>query len=104
MVRPQTASTIGTPCARAAPGHTDRRLAAQALAVEAAFAGDHHVGAGQSLVQTDQVQDDVDAGPRLGAEHRQGGVADTAGGAGALGLGVPLRRLGADRVRRADPT
>ena len=68
------------------PRHPDRGLAAETLRVEAAFAGDHHIGAGEPLVQPDEIEDDVDARSPLGPQHRQGGEADPTGRTGALGL------------------
>ena len=82
VVRPQTATT-GTPAGRARAGHAHGRLAQQALFVQAAFAGDHQVGAGQPSRQFGEFKHDVDARPAGRGQDGDGRVADAAGRPGA---------------------
>jgi hypothetical protein len=51
-------------------------LAVQGLFVHGAFAGHHEVGPRESVVEADQIEDEVDAGSKLGAQHSERGEAD----------------------------
>src|SRR6476661_1394377 len=73
----------GHPGQRRRAGHAHGRLAQQALLVEAAFAGDHQVGAGQPVRQFGEFKHDVDARPARRGQYRDGRVTDAAGGSGA---------------------
>ncbi len=53
-------------------------LAVQGLLVHGAFAGHHEVDVRESAVKADQVEDDVDAGPKLGVEHGERAESDPA--------------------------
>lgn len=74
-----------------AAGHLGRDLAARRLAVQGALGGQHQVGAGEAGVQTEVVQEHVEAGQQPGPDGGETG-AETAGGTGARGV----TQLGAD--------
>src|SRR5207302_190668 len=81
--------------------HADGGLAVQALLVQRAFAGDHQLGAGQVLVETDQLEQQVDAGPAGRAQYGQRGEADATGGSRARRVGhrrVDVLAPGAQRL------
>ena len=76
--------------------HAKRGFAAQGLGVEAAFAGDHQVGAAHGVFQAHQFGDHLHTRAKLRAEEGLGGKAQTTGRAAArLVAHVSGQHLGA---------
>ena len=70
----------------AQPGDADGGFAGEALGVEAAFAGDAEVGAGEAVAEAGRVDHDVDAAAQGRAEEREHPEPQPAGGTGAGGV------------------
>ena len=72
-----------------------RGLAEERLPVERPLARDDQRRPAQHVIKANQVQDDLDAVPHLGAEHRERGIPDTTCRTGPRHLGViAAHRLG----------